>query len=103
MKSKAIGTEGKRNIHHRGIFHRLLHAVTNGVVGIFGFDNGNRCGAVVVEHVISELSLASCHKVASKVYLTISKFHLRLHGDISYRPAFLQDGWRDIAQLDIFL
>ena len=84
MEAKSVGAERKGNIHHLGIFLGLLHTKTDGVVGILGFNNGDGCGSIVVEHVVGILRFATSYEIATQVNLTIRKLYLRFHRDISH-------------------
>ena len=75
--------------------------MTYGVISILSLYNSNRRGTIIIKHIIGKLSLTTSHQVTPQVYLTISKLNLGFHRNISYRPAFLQNSWGDISQLDI--
>ena len=102
LKAKAIGAIGKRDVHHLGIFLGLLQAERNGMVGIFGFHDGDGRGTVVIQYIVGIFRLATCHQVTFQVNLAIGKLHLHLHRDILKRPIFAENGRRDKAQFDVF-
>ena len=103
LESEAIGAVGKGDIHHFCIFLGLLHTMADGMVGVFGFDDGNGGGAVVVEQIIGVFGFATGNEVASQVDLAIGKFDLCLHGDILNRPTLIRYCWCNVPQLDVFL
>ena len=72
------------------------------MIRIFGLNNGNRRGAIVIQHIIGKFGPATSRKVTFHVDFAVREFYRCLHSNVFHRPAFFENGWRDKAQFDIF-
>ena len=55
----------RRDVEGRGILESLLHAVADGVVVVFGLDEGDGDVRLVVEDVVGALGLAAGDQLAA--------------------------------------
>ena len=87
LKTLSIRTIGKRNIHHHSVFLRLLHSIAYRMCIIFSFYNSNRGSLIIVKHIIGIFCFITCHKITTKVNLTIGKLNLPFHRNIIIPPS----------------
>ena len=96
----AVGGENKRNVERFGVVERLLHAVADGVVVVFGLDQGDGDVGLVIEDVIGALDLAAADQLAAHDDLPLGETELL--ADLRHLvPPGVSQGGRDELGADV--
>ena len=101
LKTKAIWTESKGDIHHVGILLGLLHAMRHWMCRIFCLNNSDGSCAVIIQNIIGVFGLLSDNEVSPKIDFAIGQFHFGLHRYVLNRPTLFQNSRCDVAKLDV--
>ncbi|MPN61105.1 hypothetical protein SDC9_208839 [bioreactor metagenome] len=99
VESVAVGTVGKRNIHHFRVLHGLLQSMADRMMIILCFNDRDGVVLVDIEDIVRPLGRPAHSIIAAQVDSAIRD--LCFHGDLIMAP-FGGDGRRDEPQLDIF-
>lgn len=101
-KTDTVGTEGEGNVERLGIIESLLHAISDVVFVVLGFDNGNGDVRPVVQNVVGTLGFAASVHLAPDDDSPLGKCYFLAYLGVDI-PSSADDGQSDVLGTDIAL